>query len=57
MAFMSAGAYGRVMSSRYNTRSMPAEVMVSGRTFGLVNTRESFETVISGESIPGFLKA
>jgi len=57
VAFMSAGAYGYAMASRYNTRSMPAEVLVSGNTFELVNARESFETVIAGEKIPGFLKA
>ena len=57
VAFMSAGAYGYTMASRYNTRSMPAEVMVSGRSFELVNARENFETMIAGEKIPGFLKA
>lgn len=57
VAFMSAGAYGHAMSGRYNTRSLPAEVMVSGSTFELVNARESFDTMIAGEKIPGFLKA
>ena len=56
VAFMSAGAYGRVMAGRYNTRGMPAEVMVSGRAFELVNARETFETMVAGEKIPGFLK-
>jgi len=57
VAFMSAGAYGHAMSGRYNTRAMPAEVMVSDSTFELVNVRESFDTMIAGEKIPGFLKA
>lgn len=56
VAFMSAGAYGYTMASRYNTRSMAAEVLVSGARFELVNTRESFETMVAGEKIPGFLK-
>ena len=56
IAFMSAGAYGHVMSSRYNTRSMPAEVLVKGSAFELVNARETFEHVIAGEKIPAFLK-
>ncbi len=56
LAFMSAGAYGYVMASRYNTRSMPAEVMVKGSAFELVNARETFEQVIAGEKIPAFLK-
>ncbi len=57
VAFMTAGAYGRVMAGRYNTRPMPAEVMVSGRNFELINARESFETMIAGEIIPAFLQS
>jgi diaminopimelate decarboxylase len=55
-AFLSAGAYGYSMASRYNTRAMPAEVLVAGDRFELVNARESFDTMIAGERIPGFLK-
>lgn len=56
LAFMSAGAYGSTMSSRYNTRSLPAEVMVQGSAFELVNARESFEAMIANEKIPAFLQ-
>ncbi len=56
VAFLSAGAYGYTMASRYNTRAMAAEVLVSGSRFELVNARESFETMTAGEKIPGFLK-
>jgi diaminopimelate decarboxylase len=56
VAFMSAGAYGHVMASRYNTRGMPAEVLVNGSAFELVNARETFEHMIAGEKIPAFLK-
>ena len=56
IAFMSAGAYGYTMASRYNTRPQAAEVLVSGSRFELVNTRESFEAMIAGEKIPAFLK-
>jgi diaminopimelate decarboxylase len=56
VAFLSAGAYGYTMASRYNTRGMAAEVLVSGGRFELVNARESFETMTAGEKIPGFLK-
>jgi diaminopimelate decarboxylase len=56
VAFMSAGAYGYTMASRYNTRPMAAEVLVSGSRFELVNARETFESMIAGEKIPGFLK-
>ena len=56
LAFMSAGAYGYTMASRYNTRPQVAEVLVSGSRFELVNVRESFEAMIAGEKIPAFLK-
>jgi diaminopimelate decarboxylase len=56
IAFMSAGAYGYAMASRYNTRGTAAEVLVKGSTFELVNARESFETIIANEKIPAFLK-
>jgi diaminopimelate decarboxylase len=56
IAFMSAGAYGYAMASRYNTRGTAAEVLVKGSTFELVNARETFETIIANEKIPAFLK-
>jgi len=55
VAFMSAGAYGRSMSSRYNARLLPAEVMVSGSAFELTTPRETFEQTIAGERVPKFL--
>jgi diaminopimelate decarboxylase len=55
VALMSAGAYGQVMASRYNTRPIPAEVMVKGSAFELVSGRETFEQMIAGEQIPAFL--
>jgi diaminopimelate decarboxylase len=56
LAFMSAGAYGHVMASRYNTRPIPAEVLVKGGVFELVNARESFEQMVANERIPTFLR-
>jgi diaminopimelate decarboxylase len=56
VAFMSAGAYGYAMASRYNSRSMPAEVLVKDSAFELVNARENFDTLIAGEKVPAFLK-
>lgn len=52
---MTAGAYGRVMASRYNARSLPAEVLVSGSSFELITARENFDAMVSGEKIPAFL--
>ncbi|PTY08646.1 diaminopimelate decarboxylase [Opitutaceae bacterium EW11] len=56
LAFMSAGAYGFAMASRYNSRPLAAEVLVKGSNFELVNARESFESMIANERIPAFLK-
>ena len=55
VALMTAGAYGRVMASRYNARPLPAEVLVSGSSFELITARESFDAMVSGEKIPAFL--
>jgi diaminopimelate decarboxylase len=51
LAVMSAGAYGMVMSSNYNTRPRPAEVMVSGASASLVRERESVEQLFAAERL------
>lgn len=51
LAVMSAGAYGFVMSSNYNTRPRPAEVMVDGDRWHLVRRRETFEDLVRGEAL------
>lgn len=56
LAVMSAGAYGFSMSSNYNSRPRPAEVMVKGKEHFLIRERETYKTLIEGEKIPGFLK-
>ncbi|TAG31422.1 MAG: diaminopimelate decarboxylase, partial [Verrucomicrobia bacterium] len=56
LAFLSAGAYGFTMASRYNTRNMAAEVLVQGGASDLINARETFEQQIQNEQIPAFLK-
>lgn len=54
LAVMSAGAYGFVMASRYNTRPLPAEVLVKGAEFAVVSARETFDQIIANETIPGW---
>jgi diaminopimelate decarboxylase len=51
LAVMSAGAYGMVMSSNYNTRPRPAEVMVSGASASLVRERESVNQLFAAERL------
>ena len=49
LCIYSAGAYGMVMSSNYNSRPRAAEVMVSGRRFQVVRDREAFADLVRGE--------
>ncbi len=56
LVIQSAGAYGFVMSSNYNTRPRVPEVMVRGEDFFVVRERENYEDLIKGEVIPDFMK-
>lgn len=51
LAVRSAGAYGFVMASNYNTRPRVAEVMVDAERFKIVRERETFEDLIRGEHL------
>jgi diaminopimelate decarboxylase len=44
------------MAGRYNSRPLPAEVLVQGSAFEQVNARETFEQMTAGEKIPAFLQ-
>jgi diaminopimelate decarboxylase len=56
LALLSAGAYGFVMASNYNTRSMPAEVLVNGTKAALVRERQTTKELWSGEKIAPWLE-
>jgi diaminopimelate decarboxylase len=49
LAIMSAGAYGFVMASNYNSRPLPAEALVRGDKFALIRKRQTNEDLIRGE--------
>ncbi|WP_199544607.1 diaminopimelate decarboxylase [Paraburkholderia kururiensis] len=51
LAIRSAGAYGFVMSSNYNTRGRAAEVMVDGEQAHVVRERETVTQLFAGESV------
>ena len=51
LAQMSAGAYGFVMSSNYNSRGRAAEIMVDGDRASIVRKRETIEDQLRGESV------
>lgn len=51
LAIRGAGAYGATMSSNYNTRPKPAEILVSGETPYLIRQRETFNDMIQNEQL------
>lgn len=51
-AVMSAGAYGFIMGSNYNSRPRVAEVLVKGDRFWVIRERETYEDLVRGETIP-----
>ena len=55
IAVMSTGAYGFSMSTNYNARPRPAEVLVRDDQMFLIRQRENLEDLIRGEEIPEFL--
>ncbi|MBI5188475.1 MAG: diaminopimelate decarboxylase [Nitrospirae bacterium] len=56
LAVMGAGAYGFSMSSNYNSRPRPAEVLVKGREHFLIRERETYSDLVRNDRIPGFLR-
>ena len=56
LALLSAGAYGFVMASNYNSRAMAAEVLVNGNKAALVRSRQKLEQIWAAEKMPGWLK-
>lgn len=49
VALMSAGAYGFVMASNYNSRPLPAEILVEGSNARVVRKRQTLQDIIAGE--------
>jgi diaminopimelate decarboxylase len=56
LAVMTAGAYGAVMSSTYNTRQLVPEVLVRGAEYAVVRPRPSYEELIGLDRLPDWLK-
>ncbi len=51
LAIMSTGAYSMVMSSNYNARRRPVEVMVEDNKFNIIRSRETFDHLLYDEKI------
>jgi diaminopimelate decarboxylase len=54
-AFMTAGAYGAVMGSEYNTRPMAAEVLVDGARWAVVRRRPTYDDMLAREPLAPWL--
>lgn len=52
----SAGAYGAVMSSTYNTRPLVPEVLVDGERFAVIRPRQTLEELLAADRVPPWLK-
>ena len=55
IAVMTAGAYGAVQGSSYNTRPLAAEVLVNGREFAVIRPRQTYEDLIGMDKLPPWL--
>jgi len=55
IAFRSAGAYGAVMASEYNSRPLIPEVLVHGDQFAVIRERPTFDEMINRDTIPEWL--
>ena len=56
LALLSAGAYGFVMASNYNSRALAAEVLVKGNQAALVRQRQPLPQIWATENIPAWLR-
>ena len=55
VAFRSAGAYGAVMASEYNTRPLIPEVLVHGDQFAVIRQRPTFDEMLNRDTLPLWL--
>jgi diaminopimelate decarboxylase len=55
LAVMSAGAYGFVMASNYNSRPRVPEVLIRESEVHVIRERETYDDLIRGETVPSFL--
>ena len=55
LAVFTAGAYGAVLGSNYNTRPAAPEVLVDGERFEIVRKRHNYEDMLRTESLPDWL--
>ena len=57
VAFRSAGAYGAVMASEYNTRPLVPEVLVKDDHFAVIRARPTFDEILNRDTLPAWLES
>ncbi len=57
LAVMTAGAYGAVMSSTYNSRLLVPEVLVRGKSYAIIRPRPTYDDLIGLDRLPEWLEA
>ncbi len=55
LAFRSAGAYGAVMSSEYNSRPLIPEILVNGAEFAVIRERPTYAEMLARDTVPQWL--
>jgi len=56
LALLSAGAYGFVMASNYNSRPLAAEILVSGKKYAVARERQPVKEIWAGEKVVAWLE-
>lgn len=56
VAIMSAGAYGAVQASTYNTRPLVPEILVHGDEYAVIRARPDYAEILKQDKIPDWLK-
>ena len=56
LAICDTGAYGSVMSSNYNTKGLPAEILVFKNSFSIIRNQEKVSSIIDRDIIPNWLR-
>ncbi len=52
---MTAGAYGAVLASAYNSRPLVPEVLVAGSNYAVTRPRPGYDAMLAAETLPDWL--
>ena len=55
LVIKNTGAYGKVMSSNYNSRPLPSEILINNDNYAIIYSPEKIEKIIEADIIPSWL--